>query len=305
MISRYFKLTGKSLVVLPWMACALVIGITPKASAQAQAAPTVAITFKTDKPVAASTLRRAGDNIMATVPATRNPAEIAYPISEITNIDFPKPAQIKIATDLIAQGKPADAITSLDPIINYYAQFKDVPGSWWAKSTKLKVQALLALKRDADAEVLMNEMVKGATADIEPVNQARVLVAAGWAKKGQHQKAIDVYNEVTKTSNDSDTLSIAWFNKANSLFVLQDFDPALLAYLHIPVFYSEDKTLMPQAMLGSARCYVRIEDLPGAEKAFNELIEQFPSSPEATTAKAELKKISKNLPQATATPANQ
>ena len=129
---------------------------------------------------------------------------------------------------------------------------------------------------------------------------ASVLQAANDARDGQPEKAMQVYDSVIRSGSDPQTLAYAWAYKGSSLYDLQKFDPAILAYLHVPVFYPEEKILLPAILLETGKCYVHIENLPEAQKAFNNLIEQYPSLPEAAAAKAELKKISPTTPDANA-----
>ena len=49
------------------------------------------------------------------------------------------------------------------------------------------------------------------------------------------------------------------------------WDGAVLAYLHVPVFYEDEKLWMPQALLGSARAFRGLEDLDRAKKSLNDL----------------------------------
>jgi tetratricopeptide (TPR) repeat protein len=167
---------------------------------------------------------------------------------------------------------------------------------------RLKLKAFLDLHQDAAADALIDEMVKYAPANSEAARIASVLKAASMARKGDNDKALAVYDDVIKASTDENTLAYAWVNKAVSLYALQKYDPAVLAYLHIPVFYPEQKILMPTVLMGSGRCYVHLENLPEAQNSYNDLVDQFPSSPEAAAAKVELKKIAKLIPAASTTP---
>lgn len=272
----------------------------PQTAAQ-PAAPSLIINLKDGKTVSAKSLRRLGDNVMATVPMVPPPgstspppagatAELGYPVSNIAKIDFPEPAQLKVATDLLAQGKAADALIQLQPIVTYYAPFKDVPGAWWAQAAILKLSALVAMGRDADAESLISEL-SHASNDPETALTARVQLAASWARKGDFDKATPVFDQAIKESKNPDTLALAWLQKGRALADSKEWDPALLAFMHLPVFYPEQKLLMPQALLGSARAFVGMEDLPDAEKTFSEVISDFAASPEAAAARTELQKL--------------
>lgn len=248
------------------------------------------ILLKDGKSVVATKLRRSEGNVMATVQVGTGTGEIGYAVATIAKIDFPEPSQLKTAADLMAQGKAKDALFQIEPLVVYYAPFRDVPGNWWTPAVRVKLEALVALKRDADAAALVDDIVKNA-ADPEAARAARVLVAASQARKGQYEKAISTCDDVIKSGNDPGTLAQAWVTKGRSHLALKDWDSALLAYLHVPVFYPEQTRLLPQVLLGSAKAYKGMEDLPNAEKTLNELVAQYPASAEATEAKNDLKKL--------------
>ena len=265
-------------------------------------APTVTIAFKDGRTVAASSLRRSGANVLANVPVGETMGEVAYSVDAIARIEFPEPGQLQTSTKLLLEGKAAAALKEIEPSFAYYEGYKDVPGNWWIAEALLKLKALQDLHRDTAADAVVAEMVQSAPANSDAARLAGVLQAANMARDGHPEKALPVYDDVIKASTDDRTLAYAWANKGYGLYALQKFDPALLAYLHVPVFYPDERLLLPSVLMGSGKCYVHIENLPEAEKAFNDLVEQFPSSPEADAAKAELKKLPQTPPEATPTP---
>lgn len=263
--------------------------------------PTYIMSFKDGKSVAATSFRRSGVEIVATVQGSSAMAELAYPVGSIERINFPEPGQIESCTKLVLDGKPDEALAKIESTIVYYDSFKDIPGNWWGYAALVKLKALQDLHRDAAADTLIDEMVKAAPPNSEAARLAGVLQASIVARDGHPEKALPVYDDAINAGKDDETLGYAWAGKAAALYALQRYEPAVLAYLHLPVFYPDVKLLMPAALLGSAKCYVHIEHLPDAEKAFNDLVEQFPGTQEAAAAKAELKKIAKPA-EATASP---
>ena len=61
----------------------------------------------------------------------------------------------------------------------------------------------------------------------------------------------------------------------------------------MPVFYPREKMLLAQSLLGSARAYYGLEDLPKAKATLEELLKDFATSPQAADARAEQEKIAK------------
>ena len=250
------------------------------------------IVFKDGRNVTATTLRRSAENVMATVQIGAGMGEIGYPAVSIAQIDFPEPPQLRAAASLLAQGKAGDALAPLDAVVTYYEPFKNIAGNWWVQAARLKLKVLVALHRDDDAEGFADVIAKG-TSDPADARMAKVLHAEGLARKGNHEKAIAGYDEVIAQGGSADLLARAWLSKGLSLLAMKEYDSALLACLRLPVFYPDEKSLMPQALLASARAYVGVDDQADAEKTLKDLIEQFPSSPETAGAKAQLEKLTR------------
>jgi len=248
------------------------------------------ITLKTGQTVDTLGLRREGDMIMGKIQVGTSSGEIGYPIPAIAKIAFPEPRGLKGASELLAQGQPEKALAEIDQVVSYYAPYKEVPGAWWAQAALVKVSILGALNRDTDAEPLVLEIQK-VISDPEVLRGAQLRLVAGMVRKQQFDKALQICDAAIKESADAQVLADAWTNKGNILFAQKQWEAALMAYLHVPVFYNDEKLFMPQALLGAAKTYRRLDDFDRAKKSIAELTAAFPKSQEATLAKAELEKM--------------
>lgn len=261
------------------------------ASAQAQS-----IVMKDGKVVATKGVRRQGDSIIATIELPggdpTKTGELGYPLAQIAKLDFPEPPQLRAAPDLITQGKAADALAQLEPVVKFYEAFRDAPGSWWADSAILKVQALAALGRDAEATPIAEQVARIAT-DPETQRAAEVQIAFGLVKKGGHARALEIAERALSESTRPATRAPASIIKGECLLVKKQWDDAMLAFLQVPVFYPTEKVLLPQSMLGAGRAQFGMEDLPHAKATLNELLKTYAAAPEAKLAEAELEKISR------------
>jgi hypothetical protein len=94
--------------------------------------------MKDGKHVVAKSLKRQGDNIMATDPAENGGiamhGDVGYPLAQVEKLEFPEPAQIKSTPDLIVSGKAAEALAQLDAALRYYDSFRDAPAAIGANS---------------------------------------------------------------------------------------------------------------------------------------------------------------------------
>ncbi len=251
------------------------------------------IQLRDGQAVATLGVRRDGATVAAKIKTGNGTeGEVGYPVANIARIEFPDPAQRKIATDLLAQNRPDEALRQLTPVVAYYAPFRDLPGSWWTPLAMLQLDALSRLNRDRDAEALTGELARMGAANPEILRSVKIRQGIALERKGDHAKALAVLEPIV---NDDDvppaTIAEAWLNVGAAKLAQRDFRDALLAYLHIPVYNPERANFMPTALLGSAVAYVGLDDKTRAESTLKDLIARFPNSPEAGDAKARLKKL--------------
>lgn len=249
------------------------------------------IVLKSGQTAETGGVRREGDTVMGKIKVGNSSGEVGYQVNTIGKIDFPEPRGLKTAAEFLTQGQPEKALHEIETVVKFYEPFRDIPGGWWAPAALIRVSALVALQRDTEAEALAREIQKDASADPESARAATLRVVAGLTRKEDFEKALEICERVIKESAKPEVLADAWVNKGNVLSAQKQWDTALMAYLHVPIFYPQEKLFMPRALLGAGRSYWRLEDLERAKKSFKELIDTFPKSAEATQAQAEVKKL--------------
>ena len=176
--------------------------------------------------------------------------------------------------------------------MKYYEPFRDVPGNWWAQAALLKVSALGGMQLDKEAETLGDEIRKSST-DPETARAAQLQLVPGLVRKDDYEKALQLCDAVIKESTKSEVLAEAWVRKGDTLLAQRQWDGAALAFLHVPVFYEDQKRWMPPALFGSARAFRGLEDLERAKRSLNDLTAEYPKSAQAEMARAELQKLPK------------
>jgi tetratricopeptide (TPR) repeat protein len=270
------------------------------------------IQMKDGRVIQAKQLRRTGDTIMATQPIATQPGapaatgEFGYKLAEIATLEFGKPSALDTVPDLIAAGQAEKALEQIEPVINYFGGFRDVPGSWWADAVPLKIQALLALKRDKEAAELADSFSKLAE---NPDNQkiGRLFGAISLTRKGDHSRALPLYDDGFKATRRPDLLSLLAANRGDSYLALADdlrkkgelkaasirYEDALLSYMRIPALYPSQRMFLPQCIYGAARAFFGMEDFPRARAAIQELQKDFSVTPEGKAAAALLEQVEK------------
>ncbi|MEO8353584.1 MAG: tetratricopeptide repeat protein [Chthoniobacteraceae bacterium] len=241
-------------------------------------------------------LRRQGDTIMARDPLEEGRAavngEVGIPLSQIETLEFPEPAQLSSAQGLIEKGRGAEAVTQLDQALRYYEVFRDAPGSHWADLVLLKANILLALERDSEAEQLAADIVARGS-DSETLLGAKAVLAACMVRRGEEETARPILTEVIRDAHREDTLATASVYQGECHLARKEFEPAILCFLTVPVFYPDQHYLEARWKLGAGRAFFAAGEIDRAKETLNELVEKQSAAPEVAAAKAELDRIAR------------
>jgi tetratricopeptide (TPR) repeat protein len=209
-------------------------------------------------------------------------------VADVAQLNIPVPAALATANELIAKGHFDEAFAQIDPVVSYQKTLRDIPGNWWAKSAVVEVTTLMGLNRQADALALVTD-ISANTKDPEILTAAKLQVALV-TKYTDPKQALTAYDAVINQSTDHRTLTQAWLAEADIHFAQHEFDEALLDYLTVTVFFPEHNPLLPKALWGSGQSYAKLKDDANATRVYQQIITDFPDSPEASLAKAELTK---------------
>ena len=155
--------------------------------------------------------------------------------------------------------------------------------SSWAPAALVKISILGALQHNAEAELLAAQVQKSVT-DVETARAAQLALLSGLIAKQDFERASKICDAAIKESTRPEILALAWSRKGDLFTAQRKWDDALLAYLHVAVFFPDEKSFIPGALLGSARAYRRLDETERAKKSLNELIATFPKSAEAAAA---------------------
>ena len=271
--------------LFPLLGLALVVVLAPSAQAQT-------ILLKTGQAIETKGARRSGDMVMIKVRVGASSGEVGYRASTIAKIDFREPLQLKTTAAFLSQGQAEKALAEIEPIVKSYEPFRDIPGNWWATAALLKVSALSGMQLEKEAEKLGDEIRKNVI-DPETARAAQLQLVAGLVRKDEYDKALQLCDNVIKESTKAEVLAEAWVDKGDVFLAQRQWDAAALAYLHVPVFYQEEKRWMPPALLGSARAFRGLEVLEEAKRSLHDLTTAYPKSAQAEIARTELQKLPK------------
>ena len=148
------------------------------------------------------------------------------------------------------------------------------------------------MQLDKEAERLGDEIRKTVT-DPETARAAQLQLVASLVRRGEYDRALQLCGSAIRESAKAEVLAEAWVHKGDALLAQRQWDGAVLAYLHVPVFYEKEEFWMPPALLGTARAFRGLEDLEEAKRSLNDLTTGYPKSAQAEIARAELQRLAK------------
>jgi tetratricopeptide (TPR) repeat protein len=237
-------------------------------------------------------LTRNGDMLMTIVKTpTGGTGQVGYNVSDVAKLIFPSPPVLTETDELAARGMYAEALAKITPVVDFQKTIQDIPGNYWAKAALLKSSALISLKRDSEAQALLNEIVSSSH-DADILTAAKLQLALV-TKIPDPKQAIATYDAIISGSSDPQTLTRAWIAEGDVHMSEHEFADALLDYLSVSVFFPDHNPLAPKALWGAGQSYAKLKDDPNAEQTYEELISSYPDSPEASLAKIELAKKDK------------
>ena len=93
-------------------------------------------------------------------------------LSEVTEVIWPMPSRLTDAQANVSRGEPAKALDNVEAVLKFFEPIKNVPGSWWARASIVKLDALDRLENDAATESFLTAFEKEEAAKPEAVVEA-------------------------------------------------------------------------------------------------------------------------------------
>ena len=239
-------------------------------------------------------LTRQGDMLMLTVKSsTGGTGQVGYHVADVARIDQPLPKEIGYASALVAQGRFAQALQTITPVVEQQQTLRDIVGNDWAQAALVQVSALAGAQRLDEAKALVAE-IGNFSKDPAILNAVKLQVTLA-TKFTDPDHALAAYDAILAASNEPLTASQAWLAEGDIHFGRHEYDSALMAYLTVAVFYPEHNPFLAKALWGAGQSYAKLKDEKNALKTFHQLADAFPEAPETTLAKAEI--VKKETPQ--------
>ncbi len=219
-------------------------------------------------------------------------------LTDIDRMDWPNVKQVQEAELLRSQGKVKEAIEILVKALDFFKPFRNIKGSPYAEVAFAHVEALdqagdfdTLIRVLPDVELMKWTDGKKLKLGIIKLNMER--------RTSQDQDSVLAKAEsLLRDTDDSDISARLWITIGEVHSKKDRWEDALMAYLHVPVFYGSQATLVPQAELNAARSLSKMERFADAVAMYQRISDTYKGSGIAETAKKEMTVINtmKNKP---------
>ena len=225
--------------------------------------------------------------------------------TDIDHIEWDNPKELVDARQLLAAGKPQDAIASLLKGKAYFDQFKSIKGCPYNEILYALVEAQDAAG-DFDNLVRVMPEVNTIKWDEDRKLSIRIIKLNMDRRTSSDMDRIESEAQALLTeTDDARVCAKLWLTLGDVYAKKEKWEQAFNAYLHVPVFYGSQAGLVPGAELQAARALVKMERFKDASGMFQRISAAYPGSEISETAKKEGLVINalENKPEKGATPA--
>jgi tetratricopeptide (TPR) repeat protein len=228
-----------------------------------------------------------GDKVIKKVRIGENTASTPLQMSTLARMEWPRPEELVAAADFMASGKTKEALEVLAKGRAFFEPFKDVPGTWYPDVVLAQLEAMSnsedfngTLKALNDAQKLKLTEEQKLKLKITKLNVER-------QTSSDYAGIIAQAENILAESIDSSVGASVWMIIGDVYTKQKKWEDALMAYLHVPVFYGTQVQKVPEAELQAARTLSKMRRFEDAQSYYTRLEESYKGSGVADTAAKE------------------
>jgi tetratricopeptide (TPR) repeat protein len=214
-------------------------------------------------------------------------AQSLLPLASIAKIDWPDVEELTEANQLLAGGKTAEAVAVLKKGKDFFEPFEKVEGSRYAEVYLAYVDAL---SQSGAFEDTMRAIPGLRLQKLSTEQQLKLkIIQLNMDRQTASNPASIVAQaeNILSETDDSGISASLWLLIGDVNFRAKKFEEALMAYLHVPVFFGTQVQKVPEAELNAARCLKEMRRFEDATGYYQRLVDTYPGSGVATTATSE------------------
>lgn len=228
-----------------------------------------------------------GGKVMKIVKVGNNVATSELQMTSVLRIEWPEPEELTKGQALLAAGKGDEALTLLKQGRDFFEPFKDIPGNHFAELSFAYVEALGAAGKFEDSVKAMPGLRLLKLSDAQKLKLKILQLNIDRQTSSDYKDIIAQAQNILTDTDDSAVGASLWLIQGDVYFKQKEWEKALFAYLRVPVFYGTQVQRVPEAELNSARCLSKMLRYEDATTYYKRLIETYPGSNVAETAKTE------------------
>ena len=225
--------------------------------------------------------------IIRTIKIGENTATSVIDKKNIDMLEWPYPAELTEAADLLAKGKTEEAIAVLKKGRDFFENFEGIEGNWFVDVYFAYIEALNQGGKFDDVVKSLPALRALKLTDAQKMRLRIIQLDIERQTTSDYISIIGEAQSILKETDDSAIGASLWGIIADVHTRKKEWEKALLAYLRIPVFYGTQMQRVPEAELNAARILIQMKRYEDAASFLSRIIESYPGSPVAETATKE------------------
>jgi tetratricopeptide (TPR) repeat protein len=232
-----------------------------------------------------------GGKVLKVVKVGETEATSTLQMGGVAKLDWPTPIELTEGNALLAAGKTEEALTMLKRGQDLFLPFKEVPGNFYTELTFALVEALNQAGKFEDTLKAMPTLKALKMTPAQKLQLKILQLNIDRQTSSDYQAINDQAKNILAETDDSGIGSSICMIQGDVLFKQKKWEEALFAYLRVPVFYGTQVQRVPEAEINSARCLAKMRRFEDAATYYTRLMESYPGSNIAETAKTEKAQI--------------
>jgi tetratricopeptide (TPR) repeat protein len=218
-------------------------------------------------------------------------AQSLLPLNTIAKMEWPEPEEITVANDLLSKGKNAEAVEVLKKGKEFFEPFEKIEGS---RFPELYLAYVDALSQSGNFDETIKAIPGLRILKLSSAQQLRLKIVQLNVERqtsGNPKAIVAQAENILSETDDSAVGASVWMIIGDVYFRAKNWEEALMAYLHVPVFFGTQVQKVPEAELASARCLKEMRRFEDARQYYQRIVDTYPGSGVATTATSESESI--------------
>ncbi|SKB03063.1 hypothetical protein SAMN02745166_03755 [Prosthecobacter debontii] len=237
-----------------------------------------AIVLKDGTRVPENEFKLDGDKILRTLNIGGNTATTVLPWQNVAYLEWPEPAELLEAKDLMAQAKFDEAVALLKKSLDFFQKFEKIEGNWYQPIFFAYVETLSQAGKFEETIKLLPQLRALPLTDAQKMTLRIIQLDIDRQTSTEYTSILAEAEGILKDTDDSAVGAAIWMIIADIHAKKKEWEKALMAYLRIPVFFGTQMQRVPEAELKAGQMLVKMKRYEDAHAIFTRLVEGYKGS---------------------------